>query len=319
MKNSKYINCIFAIGALPFWVGRKKIIKFLAGTPGSYWNGVKPLSSFYLNHPFYSKLSDFSQSQIDRILAKLINKNFIKKSSIRGKKKINVIKLTEKGVQYYYKHLKTRKNTYYWRISHIHQLEKKRRVRAVAGLLIKNNNRAFLTQAPEFIDKETRLEKHEYSMKVSNFASEHKKLSPDEHYEIKVPYIYKDKNNNNIIIAKKSNQFTAITTDKNQEGLSHFQTRSQIRSQDSPSVIKGVVDDIEHKNNNKWKYIITMRNKDNKTVRLHLRKEQASDIDIAEGQKIVTGPVELIDDDSPETKKLKLKKNGRLQTDPDVR
>lgn len=120
LNNDRARSFLFGVGALPFWVGRKKLLRYLSGETGSYFEGETPLTNLYRSRAFFG---EFEREEAES-LYRTLNNQFIVRERVSYDKPFRVVKLTDAGVREYYNGLVMEHGADepYWKPHHVARL-----------------------------------------------------------------------------------------------------------------------------------------------------------------------------------------------------
>ncbi len=288
MTENTYRTMIFAVGALPFWTGKNKLIRLLRGEAGSYWKGETPLKRIYLNQPFFGELTELSSSEVRRRLQELLNARYLVREPVSRDKPYPVVKFSDKGAKKYYNQLVRERgfDEPYWWIHHVSRLrEQPNSPISTGGELLEYNQTLYLTQTPAYRTQTERVQS-EQTLPIEGSGST---KSENGHYKFHGLEISFRKGP----ILTRSDKTTLERVNPSDLGrkLNHFNSeQSQVEPPD-PYVIRGELVDPGEPDADGTRNL-TLRNSEGDRLIVTVKTNQVPDeLPLRKGQKIVLGPV----------------------------
>jgi hypothetical protein len=313
MQKQDYRTILYAIGSLPFWTGKKKLIRLLKGDPGSFWEGETPLKQVYLEQPFFGELAEYSKSDVRRAVQDLIRSDYLAHETMTGDKPYRVVKFSSKGVKKYYNSLVRHENLEepYWWIHHLSRLRTKLNSPInTGGEILPYNEEFYLTQTPSFRTDQQRIQ----SSKTIKLTSSLPDMVQEGHIIARNVTIKID--SNPLLFIDDSSDVERINAGDLGRKLGHFQGRTSHRDPPDPFIVKGSLVEVSDPDREGFIRIL-LQNEDNKQLKILLKTSQVPDeLELEPGEKYVLGPVtEGLDRDrqSNEDFDLSLEQTGKIR------
>lgn len=302
---------LFAVGSLPFWCGKKKIKKVLAGDAGSYWNRESPLKPVYLNHYFFDSLGHIKSSEISRYIQSLIKNNYFQITALSKSKPYRVLKLTGNGVKKYYNLLVTNRGfeNPFWRIHHVNQLENSpKSAIQTGGRILQFSGETYLTQTPGFSEPQQQVRDDKTIIFRNNVES----LEPNQKLRIKDAIVRVD--DTPILTLTDSSSIQTSTGSDLGRKLSHFSNHQVREEGPNPYVLTGRIEKINDVNARFFRILLVNSEEEKLRIRVPRNMEYSPD-ELSENQQYVVGPVQEVstDTDTSDEFELELSNDGQLQ------
>lgn len=308
MNARVYRTILYAVGALPFWTGKQKLVALLHGDPGSFWDHESPLKPVYLNQPFFGELEEHSTSEIRRSLRKLLASRHLAHEPVSGDKPYRVVKFSDKGVKKYYNLLVRERNLAepYWWIHHVSRLEEPPNSPInTGGELLLYNETLHLTQAPAYRSDTERMQSDQtlaldpgdgFDEEVGHFAFRELRVETRE--------------NTRLVVAEGTGVERAVASDLG-EKLNHFGTGESQVNPPNPYVIRGTLVDSTDPDEAGHRYL-TLRNEEGDPLRIRIGTNQVpEELSLEEGNNYVLGPLSETENDGSRFT-LKLDNDGEI-------
>lgn len=313
MSESTYGKIIKAIGSLPFWTGKRKLIRFLTGETGSFWDKKSPLKRIYLSRRFFGTLSGKSASTVRQHVQKLQQSNYLYKGQVSEDKPYQVIKFTGKGARKFYNTLVLEEgfeNPLWW-LHHVAQLESPTNTPiSTGGQILEYNDTYYLTQTPPHAPVEERI-KEEKTLPV---LSRQDLDFDDGNYHFTNLQVHRKQGTRLIVV--EETDWTTSTPQDIQERLSHFDTAQSQVSPPNPYVIQGELEAIEPGDESNTWLELTLSNRKDTTLPVYVKRNQVPDeLELTEGTRYTLGPLSEYDHETTGEDRFEL----RLEDDGEIR
>lgn len=295
MQKKYFRKILYAVGSLPFWTGKSKLIQFLSGKPGSFWEKESPLKPVYLNQPLFGALEDLDDSSIRRSLQSLLNSGYLCYEKISEDKPYTVIKFTNKGAKKYYNLLVIDKNLRepYWWLRHVSRIRSEPNSPInTGGELLVFNDKTYLTQAPPYLDNDDRMQSDETVRLMDKNDFE---LTTG-HYELhsvgvgvrEFPFIY----------LNEDTDLQKVTRSDFADKISHFSSNVSQLNPPDPYVIKGKLSSSTAPNEEGIRRL-KLKNNYGKSLIINIKTNQIPDeLELIDGETYVVGPLREAQDDN---------------------
>jgi hypothetical protein len=312
MKSSIYRTILYAVGALPFWTGKRKLIRLLSGDPGSFWDRETPLKPVYLEQPFFGALEDESSSILRQSLQKLFRARYLVHEELDGDKPYKVVKFSGKGVKKYYNLLVLDRDLDrpYWWIHHLNRLrEPPNSPITTGGELLPYNEKLYLTQAPAYRTDTERLQ----SNQTIGLRNTNRLESDSGHFAFRDVPVQVDEAPR-LVLAQETETEQVLASDLGTK-LNHFGTGvSQVNPPD-PYTIKGQLVEATEPDA-EGRRTLTLRNTEGQTLTVRIQTNQIPDeLPLEEGQTYAVGPLseESNDNSSEDSFRLTVNNDGQIR------
>jgi len=310
MNRSLYRTILYAVGALPFWTGKRKLIRLLSGDPGSYWDRETPLKPVYLEQPFFGGLEDESSSIIRQSLQELFRSHHLVHEELDSDKPYRVVKFSEKGVKKYYNLLVMNQDLDppYWWIHHLNRLRNAPNSPvATGGELLVYNDEPYLTQAPAYRSDTERLQ----SNQTISIASTEILEADSGHFAVREAPVQVDQTPR-LALRDETEHERVLASDLGSH-LNHFGTGvSQVNPPD-PYTIKGELVEATEPDADGLRNL-TLRNTEDQKLTIRIRTRQIPDeLPLEEGQSYVVGPLSEDETESEGTFRLIVQNDGHIR------
>lgn len=306
MSSQPHRAILFAVGSLPFWTGKRKLIRFLAGEPGSYWQGETPLKPIYLNHAAYGALRDRSPSRIRQHLQTLLTHDYLRRADLAPDKPYKVIKFSDAGCKKYYNLLVLERGITdpLWWLHHLAQLrDPPRSPIHSGGELFAFSGDLYLSQSPPSLPPAERV-KDEQTLRL---APGDRDLKPDRSYRFQDLTVVCDRGVH-LAVGESTSGSTLAASDVRRE-LAHFPGRDDAETP-NPYVLKGTLRSVEETPENHR--ILGLENGQGQQLLVRASPAQIpDDVTLETGSTYVLGPVRETDDDREEAG-LRLSDSGSI-------
>lgn len=313
MSDSIYGTIIRAVGSLPFWTGKRKLIRFLAGETGSFWEKKSPLKRIYLDQRFFGALSEETSSTVRQHVQKLQQSDYLYRGQISEDKPYQVVKFTDKGARKFYNTLVMEEGLEepLWWLHHAAQLESDTNSPiSTGGQILRYNDTYYLTQTPPHAPVEERI-KEEKTLPVLSRQD----LDFDEgNYRFSGLRIHR-KQGTRLIVTEETDWTTSTPKDI-QEKLSHYDTAQSQVAPPNPYVIQGELTSVEPGDETNTWLELTLTNREDATLPVYVKRNQVPDeLELSEGTRYTLGPLEEYDHETTPEDRFEL----RLEDDGEIR
>lgn len=313
LSDDRYRIILKTVGSLPFWTGKRKLVRFLAGEAGSFWERESPLKRIYLGQRFFGALSDNSSSTIRQHLQKLQQSDYLYQGQISEDKPYQVMKFTGKGTRKFYNMLVLEEGvqTPVWWLHHVAQLEDATNTPIITGgQILEYNDTYYLTQTPPRAPLEERI-KEEKTLPV---LSRQPLDFDDGHYRFTDLTIHR-KQGTRLIVTEETDWSTTTAKDL-QETLSHYDSSQSQVAPPNPYVIQGELVAIEPGDESGTWLELTLANREDQTLPVYVKRSQVPDeLELTEGNRYSLGPLAEYDHDTTPEDRFEL----RLEDDGEIR
>lgn len=309
MNQKSYRVILFSVGSLPFWTGKKKLIKLLIGDPGSYWDHETPLKPVYLNQPFFGELSNQSTSTVRQGVQKLLTEQYLIHEAISDKKPYKVVKFSHKGVKKYYNLLVTERDLSepHWWLHHVSRLRKPTNSAiTTGGEICPYNEKLYLTQTPGYLEATQRMQSDQ-TIQVKN--TQHLENETGHfHFRGLNPMV----EDYPVLKLTEQTEVERISSSDLNKKLNHFSTFHAQTNPPNPYVIQGKLKNKTKPGENNLR-TLEFHNSEDKTLKVKVRTNQIPDeLTLQIGQSYVLGPLAETDDETGSFE-LKLEESGDIQ------